>query len=108
MKLAECPSVALALTPSPASPWSYTTVQERRCDPDVDTNRVSPCSGTSYALRRAKGFRRRQQSSALVERIHQAHRRAYVPTGGKGRGGTTSRGMEGGWRRQSMGLKATN
>ena len=59
--LAECPSIALALTPSPASPWSYTTVQDRRCDPDVDTNRVSPCSGTSYALHRAKGFRRRQQ-----------------------------------------------
>ncbi len=49
----------------------------RRCDPGVGTDTVSPCSGTSYTLRRAKGFRRRLQPQSCT----------YVPTGGKGRGG---------------------
>jgi hypothetical protein len=34
--------------------------------------------------------------SVPVERIHQAHRCAYVPTEGKGRGGPMSRDKEGG------------
>ena len=42
---------------------------------------MSLCSGTSYALCRAKGFRRRLQP----------HRCAYVPTEGKGRGGAPMR-----------------
>ncbi len=42
---------------------------------------MSLCSGTSYALCRAKGLRRRLQP----------HRCAYVPTEGKGRGGAPMR-----------------
>jgi hypothetical protein len=74
----------------------YHGAGERQCDPDITWTGCPSARAPAMLCTMPKASGAGYRLSALVERIHQAHRCAYVPTEGKGRGGPMSRDMEGG------------
>jgi hypothetical protein len=78
--LAGCPSIALALTPSPASHGHIPRCRRGGATRTSTRTGCPPVRAPATLCAVPKASVAGNRSSALVEQIHQAHCRAYVPT----------------------------